>query len=330
MTDAAPQPDAAAPDANKRRRPRRPLTRIGFSLLAVVALVLAAVGSEPYWMPIVQPLLSQKRPINDVRKEQKAIERRLAVIAQKLDALSEANSSLSQRVGALERRPVPANSSATIAVLQNKVQQMGSRLDRLDGRLSQLIKDQAARSDSAARVLIIALANLGDAVSSSRPFSAQLASVVALGHNRPGWAASLHPLEAVAKTGLPSTAVLAQRFTDDVAPVVLRAHAATPSQHESLGQAVLSKLRSLVIIRRVGGTSKSTNPVEAAVDTASAALRGGDLAGAVKALQGLTGAAAEAAAPWLKVARHRLQVEQTVAKLTQKVAADLAAGAGGS
>ena len=326
MTDAAPRPDAAASDAEKRRKSRGILARVGFSLLAVLVLVLAAVGSEPYWMPVVQPLLSPSRPSPDA---QKAIEARLDAIAQKIDALSAANSSLTRRIEALENRPVSTDSSAPVAALQDKVQQMSSRLDRVDAQLSQLVKNQAARGDSAARVLIVALANLGNAVSSSQPYGAQLASVAALGENRPGWAAALHPLEAAAKTGLPSTAILAQRFSSDVAPAILRAHAAAPNPHESLGQAVLSKLRSLVIIRRVGGTGQSADPVEAAVDTASAALRGGDLAGAVKALQALTGAAAQAAAPWLKVAQQRLQAEQTIAKLTQEVAADHATGTNG-
>ena len=71
--------------------------------------------------------------------------------------------------------------------------------------------------------MIVALADLGNAVSTSRPFAAPLASVEALGQSRPGWAMALRPLEGPAKSGIPSTAVLAQRFSDEVATAILRA-----------------------------------------------------------------------------------------------------------
>jgi hypothetical protein len=323
MTDAAPEPRAAAAPtgaAPPSKKPRRTLPRTGFWLLAILVLALGLVGTYPFWGPVVQPYLPVSSNDSDT---QAALDARLAAIERRLDTLQ----GLSDRIDTLERRPAP-DASAAIAPLDNRLQQVDQRVDRLEARLADLIKDQSARGDSAQRVLIVALADLGNALSGSQPFATQLASVEALGQARRGWAAKLRPLEDEARAGLPSTAILAQRFSDEVAPAILRAAAATPDPQAGLGSAVLAKLRALVIIRRTDGTA-SDDPVEAAVATAEAALGKGDLAGATAALSALDGAAKAAAAAWLQTAQQRLQAQQVIADLTQEIAADLAAGANG-
>jgi hypothetical protein len=116
--------------------------------------------------------------------------------------------------------------------------------------------------------------------------------------------------------------MLAQRFEHEVAPAILRARAAAPPEDKSLGGRALAALKSLVVVRRVDSrdVDAASHPVEAAVDTAAAALRKNDLAGAVKALGALQGAPAEAAAPWLAEARERLHVDAAVARVTEMVA----------
>src|SRR6185503_13330069 len=225
------------------------------------------------------------------------------------------------RVQALENRPAP-DASAAVAPLAAQVQHLGTHLDQIDKQIAQLAHDAANNAESPQRVLIVALASLGNAIATSRPFGAELASVEALGRNRQGWAAALEPLEAPAKTGIPSAAVLAQRFTGDVAPAILRAEANAPSSQQGLGQAMLTRLKSLVIIRRVdgGGGNSGDAPIAGAVDEAQAALNKGDLAGAVKALGALNGATAAAAQPWRQDAQQRLEAEQTIAKLSRDLA----------
>jgi hypothetical protein len=236
--------------------------------------------------------------------------------------------SLNNRVAALENKPAP-DASAAVAPVAAQVQQIGTRLDQIDTRLTQLAHSEATNAQSSERVLVVALASLGNAVASSRPFPAELASVEALGQGRDGWATSLQPLEDAAKTGIPSTAILAQRFSDDAAPAILRAQAEGSTEHQSLWRAMLARLRSLVIIRRVDNSGSGTNATDQAVATAQAALNKSDLAGAVNALSSLSGAPAAAAQPWLKDAQQRLDVEQKIAKLSRDLAADLAAGASG-
>ena len=324
MSDTAPPESSALPDATaaKPAKPaRRGLSRSGWWLCAILVIVLGAVGTSAYWLPLVQPYLPVKTQSDD---GQAALVARLTTIERKLDALQ----SLNDRVTSLERRPAP-DASAAIAPVADQLQLLTARLDRTETRLAELLKAQTSRGDSAQRVLIVALADLGNAVASSRPFTAQLASVEALGQGRGGWAMALHPLEDSARTGIPSVAVLAQRFSSETAPAILRADAAAPDPQASLGDAMLSKLRSLVIIRRTDGQGEAASGAEGAVATAEAALSKGDLDGAVAALGTLSGAPANAAASWLAQAQQRLQAEQIIAKLTQELSSDLAAGTGG-
>ena len=339
MSDASPPPSGAAPTPPPRVDPTAPklpppsppkavpkrARRVPPALLALGALVVVAlvvVGSAPYWAP----LLPWSAPAAPQRNEAEAqMAQQLAAMRQQLGQLI----NLDNRVQSLERRPAP-DASAAIAPLAAQVQQLSARFDQIDKQLAQLARDAANNAESPQRVLMVSLAGLGNAVASSRPFDAELASVEALGRSRPGWAAALQPLEAAAKTGIPSSAVLAQRFSDDVAPALLRAEATAASREQSLGQAMLTRLKSLVIIRRVDGNNGAgRDPGEHAVDEAQAALNRGDLAGAVKALGALTGATAETARPWLHDAQLRLDAEQVIAKLSRDLAGDMAAGASG-
>jgi hypothetical protein len=295
------------------------------SLVVILIVALALVGTAPYWAPSLMPLLPWSAPqaappSNDT---QERMAQQLAAVQQQLNQLTNLNS----RVAALESRPAP-DASAAVAPLAGQVQQLSVHLDQIDKQLDQLAHDAANNAESPQRVLMVSLASLGNAIAASRPFATELTSVEALGRNRQGWAASLQALEVPAKTGIPSTSVLAQRFTNDVAPAILRAQANAPSSQQSLGQAMLTRLKSLVIIRRVDG-GRSGDPTEQAVSEAQAALNHSDLSGAVKALSALNGAAANAAQAWRQDAQQRIDAEQTIAKLSQDLAGEMAAGASG-
>lgn len=323
---ALPPPPASTtmvdpPALERRRRPVPATIWIG----AVLVVALALVATSPYWAPALMPLLPwSARVAPEQADAQNQTAQQLAAIQQQLGDIA----ALGNRVTALENKPAP-DASAAVAPLAAQVQQLSARLDQIDKQLAQLTHDEAANAESPQRVLMVSLASLGNAVASSRPFAAELASVEALGQNRSGWAAALRPLEPVAKTGIPSTAVLAQRFSSDVAPAILRAEAVAPTGKKSLGEAMLARLRGLVVIRRVDSSGVGTSPTDKAVAAAQAALDKDDLTGAVKALDALSGAPAAAAQPWLADAEQRLAAEQTIAKLSQDLAGDMAAGASG-
>lgn len=327
IAGATATPDAAAPKSTpKSTRPRRPAIRVPATaaLGALLILALALIGTSPDWAPPLTRVLPWSRHADPAEQEEQQLAQRVTALEQQLGS----NASLSDRVATLENKPTP-DASAAVAPLAAQVQQLSSRLDQIDARLAQLAHDEATNAESPQRVLMVALASLGNAVAGSRPFAAELASVEALGQSRNGWAETLQPLEGAAKTGIPSTAVLAQRFTSDVAPAILRAEAAGPTEHKSLGDAMLARLRGLVVIRRVDGRGGSANPTDRAVEEAQAALDKSDLAGAVAALKPLSGAPATAAQSWLADAQQRLDAEETIAKLSRNLAGDMAAGARG-
>jgi hypothetical protein len=84
-----------------------------------------------------------------------------------------------------------------------------------------------------------------------------------------------------------------------------------PAAKSDWREQTLARLRGLVTIRRIDESSHtgSDGGADGVVGLAQAALARGDLAGAVAALEPLTGADAEAAHPWLLMARERLAAE---------------------
>jgi hypothetical protein len=103
--------------------------------------------------------------------------------------------------------------------------------------------------------------------------------------------------------------------------------AATPAP-SGWTAAILARLRGLVTIRRVDGGS--TSGAAAAVDDARQRLAAGDLAGAVAALDKLSGDPAKAALPWLRQAQRRLAVEAALRQVETLATARLGAAAGGA
>jgi hypothetical protein len=158
----------------------------------------------------------------------------------------------------------------------------------------------------------VALLRIREAVEQARPFAAELNTFTALAHDRPDLLAATAPLAEAARDGVAGRLALAKRLAE-VAGRITNATALPPgADWESQA---LARLRSLVTIRRIEGAPQSEP--EAAVRAAEAALGRGDLSDAVAQLDRLAGANAEAAGPWLKVARQRLAVEATLTHLQE-------------
>ena len=137
----------------------------------------------------------------------------------------------------------------------------------------------------------------------ARPFPTEFDAFIKLARSS-DVAAAAKPLAEPARKGVASRAVLGK----DLAELASRMAAASePAAKSDWREQTLARLRGLVTIRRIDGSSHTGS--EGAVGTAQAALARGDLAGAVAALEPLTGADAEAARPWLLMARERLAAE---------------------
>ena len=235
---------------------------------------------------------------------------------------------LDRRIGALEARPTtPVADIAEIRELQAR---LSTAMADLTTRVAAL--DKAVHTGAAAEAtdtaLVLVLLQIRDAVAAGRPFEAEYQAFVALAGARPEIAAAAAPLTEPAKTGVASRAVLEKGLRELRATVAAGTTAAgtAPSGDGGWGAAALARLRGLVTIRRIDTAGGDSSP-GAAVNAAERAFAGGDLAGAVDMLDKLTGAPAEAARPWLHMAKARLAVETAVQRIETLASSRLGAAA---
>lgn len=310
MTDPATDPVIDEP-APVRRRPRAALILVAG--LAVV--IVAAIASSAYWLPLLP------------RGEQNSD--RMAAVSARLDKLEAAQAQnaaaaksalapLDQRLRAVETKPPPP--PPDLSGIQQQIAALTAKNDALAARTDAVEKAEKAQqaADPTDAALALLTLQIGEAVRLARPFPAEYQSFSALAKARPDIAAAAQPLAEPSLAGIASREVL----TRELHGLADKFAAASPPQpEESWTDRIWAQLRGLVTIRRVDGSGRS--PAEAAVAAAEKALAGNDLAGAIAALRPLKGADAEAAAPWLRMAEARRQVEDTLTKLTTILAARL-------
>jgi hypothetical protein len=228
---------------------------------------------------------------------------------------------LGNRLSAIEAQSAShiAGTDAEIKKMQQEVAKLGTGATDLGNRLSATERQLqaqggAGRTDAA---LLVVLLQMREAVEKARPFPAEYAAFTALAHDQTDLVAAVQPVEHAAQVGVPGHLALSTRLSE----LAGRIASATPPPAADWGAEALARLRSLVTIRRVDGGSQS-GP-EAAVSAAERALAGGNLGDAVGELDRLSGANAEAAAPWLQMARERLAVETALAHTQELLIARL-------
>jgi hypothetical protein len=356
MSDAPSEESSPAPSIDPPKPRRSPLGALWAVSIVVVAIAVA--GTAPFWASALDAMLPwgarQPQPANDSALEARVgaaeaarrdAEDRLAKLETEMQkkeaqtappapaaaapADAAALQAIGQRLDALESRiaNLPAPDTGPLAA---SVQQMSARLDALDDRIGKLAAASAAQASGTDqdRALLGAVALLRAAVAGSGPFANELQAVEAFAPGDAAVAAAVKPLEAAAPHGIPSAALLALSFEDDVAPAILHAGSAPPPQGGDLGDRVLSRIEGLVTIRRVstnGGTGG--DPVAGTVRAARGALDKGDLAAAIASLQGLSGAPAAAAQDFVAALHARIDAESAVSGLGAHVLAKLAADA---
>jgi hypothetical protein len=233
---------------------------------------------------------------------------------------------LDRRIAALEAKPAaPAGEIAELrqqaAKLSTAVADLGARVGAAE---TSIAAEKAAPAQSAVdptdSAVLLTLLRIREAVEVARPFAAEYDAFTALAQPRPEIAAAAAPLAEPAKTGVASRAVLIARL-HALAGVIVTAEA--PPAEPDWSDKVLARLRGLVTIRRIDGAGQSEP--EAVVSAAERALAGGDLAAAIAALDRLAGPPAEAARPWLQMARQRLAVEAALQRVEELLTARLGA-----
>lgn len=184
-------------------------------------------------------------------------------------------------------------------------------LENLHKRLQSLEKREADAIEAAtgARATVLAVGQLREVLQSPRPFTAELQALVRLAPNSSGLLEPVAAIQAYAPHGIPTLAMLRDRFGDMAGEVV---HAAAALKGDGWWEKTANRLSRLVTIRRIDAAD---NSAEGLVAEAERQLDVGDLPTAVAVLERLQGSPAEAARPWLAAAHARVAAERTMAAL---------------
>ena len=223
---------------------------------------------------------------------------------------TESLKALSDRLAELEKGQGDATATAAVSEaseVSSALEDMAQRLKRLE----QQSDGGAAGDDAAARAIVLAVAQLREAMRLGRPFTDDLEALTALAAGRPAISQALQDLAPQADTGVPSLAVLRTRFKTLAGPIV---SAADAGEGDGWIAEAVAKLSSLVSVRRIGETAPDGS-VDALVSKVDVLLSAGDLRAAADALALLKGKPAEVVSPWLKAARARLAAERAIANL---------------
>jgi hypothetical protein len=300
-------------------------------LSAALVFVVAMVLASPFWAPAVAPLLPWGEATNAgappvTPPADHEILARLDRIApaQGVPAaeVMPAIERLDKRLSALEAKPAPL--PPDLGDVRRQLAEISSDIAALTGRIGSLERSARAEptGDPIDAALTLTLLQMHAAMAVARPFPAEYQVFAGLARNRPDLGKAAEALAEPARTGVASHAVLARRLHGLAGQI---AGAAPPPAEDDWGGQILARLRSLVTVRRVAGPGQ-TAP-EAAVSAAEQAMAQGDLAAAIAALEDLRGAPAEAARPWLRMARTRLEAEVALRHVEDILAARLGAAA---
>jgi hypothetical protein len=264
----------------------------------------------------------EKRPAPPV-PDTDAINSALSALTRRVDQLDAAGrpdlgpiragmQQVEQRLAAIETQSASRMASETAA--SKEMQQELSRLVKAEGDLADRVAalEREAQSQNRAELradgmLALLLGQMREAIDQARPFPAEFNAFVGLARDS-DLAAVAQPLAESARNGVASRAVLVKGLAELAGRM---AASSEPAAKSDWREQTLARLRGLVTIRRIDGSSHtgSDGGSDGVVGVAQAALARGDLAGAVAALEPLTGANAEAAHPWLLMARERLAAE---------------------
>lgn len=286
------------------------------SAQAAVTQHLAALEDNVAAIRREAGMAASKTDLDQQAQRLDALEKAVAAIQQDSDTASIKADLIkqSQRLDAISAQRDASETAAIQKIRQDMAErgiaesEWAKRLDVLEHQVHS--QNGADRAGSA---LLLALLQMREAVEVARPFPAEYAAFENLAAHDPELTAAGAPLAEPARNGVASRAVLRQRLADLADQITtIRPPAAKPAKPKWWAQA-LTQLEGLVTIRHIEPSTK-TGP-QATIDAAHTDLAQGDLGAAVAAVGTLTGANAEAAQPWLRMARQRLAAETALGKL---------------
>lgn len=160
-------------------------------------------------------------------------------------------------------------------------------------------------------------------LATGRPFAQDLGVVKRIAGNDPGLQRSLDRLAPYAQNGVLSRDALQREFKGLAMDIATARLSGQPANVQERAQ---QRLNALVKVRKID-TVQGPGP-DAVVNRAQALLDRGDVDGAVRELQTLQGAPADAAAPFIAQAQGTLAAQQSSDLLLSAVMGQLAAGGG--
>lgn len=213
--------------------------------------------------------------------------------------------------------------AGSVAALKDQLAELSAANAALQDAVAAQASQSGATSLDRNVALVLALGQLRDALRGAGGYGAELAQVQSLMEADDDLRAAIAPLTRFADSGVPTLAGLQRSF-----PAMARAVVAAGQGGDSDGlfAGVVRSVSSIVTVRPVGEVEGGgAGP---AVARAEARLRDGDLAGALAALEDLTGRAAAAAAEWRGQAEVRLAADRAVAALAARAIGQLAPAGG--
>jgi len=309
-----PEPDVA-PTAP--RAPRAPI------LLAAVSCVALLVAAAALVRPYVDPPPPAVSPAT--------LDGRLAPLEAVPATIKAANAkieALTREIETLRNAPPPAAPTVDTSGLETataRAEAAEKAVAEVAGRLKALEDTVKTRSESGrgAEAGALAAGLLRRAAEGERPFGAELRLARAVVGDDAESARLLDAVAPRAETGVPTTAVLAERFRALESAVVRAARSQTGGDW---WDRTLATASGLVTARRVEGAEEGS--VDAIVTRIEGALKAGDASGALAQAEKLGEAPAGVAGPWVADLRARAALDQAADGLSRRAVERLAGALG--
>ena len=343
----------AAPVARRSGGFIRMLGLLGFLVVVGIGVVLMnwpfwAEVLAPYWYggeaetaktpaavvpaaaPSQAPMTVEKdgESIEEMRTERQRLRQELNRLMARMETIEKSVDSVKKLIQAtapVAENGTPGKTSATLAERLSELEDSGQSIKSLLQRIDKLESDSAPQigvepnaragggQSGRALAIVLAVANLRQAVAMDEPFEKPLEALSALYGDDPGIKSAILVLSKSSVAGIPTLATLRERF-DGLAGKIVQA--SKTLEETGWIERATNRIMSLVTWRRVGDGAEASSP-DAIVAGAEARLRAGDLKGAVNALKGLSShaKAAKAAATWMNDAKARVFAERAIATL---------------
>ena len=238
-----------------------------------------------------------------------------------LAALLAENARLAAELGRMTER-IARLEAAGDPELAGKVEAAGARVQGIEADLKRLSESGRTRKGDA---LLLAVGQLREAASGSRPFDVELQLVLKAATGEAGIGEAAGPLAAFSREGVPTRAALKAQFPELAARA---AQAALAPEEGNWLNRTAARFSRVVTVRRVGEGAERGEGALAAIARAENRLAAGDLAAAAAALEELEGAPGKVFGEWREGAGARATIDVAIARLSRRAIERFAAAGG--